>query len=140
MKPAKSRGRVRQAAGLLCLTVTLVLLSAAILSAAALQLKTPEPERFSASGRQAEVETPICVHLDGAIDPNTADMNQLTALPGVGPVLAQAIIEERENGGPFAYPEDLLAVKGIGAKRLASIYELLAWGEDEEEQKEVPSP
>lgn len=140
MKPVERRGQqVRQAAGLLCLTVALVLLSTVMLSAVRLHLRSSEPERFAASGRQAEMETPIRVWLDGAVDPNTANVNQLTALPGIGPVLAQAIVEERESGGSFVYPEDLLAVKGIGKKRLASIYELLSWGRDEEEQKEVPS-
>ena len=50
---------------------------------------------------------------------NTADVAMLCTLKGVGPALAQAIVAERELNGPFAYPEDLIAVKGIGAKTLA---------------------
>ena len=38
----------------------------------------------------------------------------LTALPGLGPGLARAIVQERARRGGFKRPEDLLAVKGIG--------------------------
>jgi competence protein ComEA len=37
-------------------------------------------------------------------------------LPGVGPSKAKAIIAYREEHGPFAAPEDLMKVKGIGQK------------------------
>ena len=40
-------------------------------------------------------------------------------------LLAALIIAERERGGPFSYPEDLLSVRGIGAKKLESIREML---------------
>jgi competence ComEA-like helix-hairpin-helix protein len=41
---------------------------------------------------------------------------ELQALYGIGPSLAQTIVEERETNGAFHYPEDLLNVKGIGEK------------------------
>lgn len=40
---------------------------------------------------------------------------------GVGEVIAQRIIEEREENGPFYYPEDLMNVKGIGEKTLEKL-------------------
>lgn len=49
---------------------------------------------------------------------NFAGVDELTTIPGVGPVLAQAIIDERITHGFFYYPEDLLCVKGIGEKTL----------------------
>ena len=55
----------------------------------------------------------------GTVDVNTADVAALCTLKGVGPALAQAIVTERELNGPFSYPEDLIVVKGIGAKTLA---------------------
>ena len=55
----------------------------------------------------------------GSVNVNTADENTLETLANVGPKLAQAIVDERTANGPFDYPEDLLAVKGIGAKKLA---------------------
>ncbi|MCI6086119.1 MAG: ComEA family DNA-binding protein [Selenomonas sp.] len=48
------------------------------------------------------------------ININTADEAELDKLPGVGPSTAQKIIEYRETEGPFASPEDIMKVKGIG--------------------------
>ena len=53
-----------------------------------------------------------------AVHVNLAGVDELTTIPGVGPVLAQAIIDERITHGFFYYPEDLLCVKGIGEKTL----------------------
>lgn len=50
---------------------------------------------------------------------NEADAKELAdSLSGVGPKKAQAIIEYRENNGPFFTPEELVNVKGIGPKTL----------------------
>ena len=54
----------------------------------------------------------------GPVDINRAGVDELDTLPGVGPAIAQRIVEERDAGGPFHYPEDLLSVKGIGEKTL----------------------
>lgn len=48
---------------------------------------------------------------------NTASVEELQALPGVGPATAAAIVEERERNGPFASPEDIMRVSGIGEKK-----------------------
>ncbi|MFB0509428.1 MAG: ComEA family DNA-binding protein [bacterium] len=55
------------------------------------------------------------------VDINHATSKELEALPGIGPVLAQRIIEERSRVGKFSSPEDLLKVSGIGQKKLAKI-------------------
>lgn len=52
---------------------------------------------------------------------NRADMQRLASVPGVGPVLAKAIVEFRAAHGPFQRLEDLSAVPGIGPKRLEKI-------------------
>lgn len=52
------------------------------------------------------------------IDPGTAPLEELDRLPGVGPALARAIVEERRRGGPFGDRESLLRVPGIGPARL----------------------
>jgi competence protein ComEA len=60
------------------------------------------------------------------IDLNRATASELEALPGVGPVLAQRIVDHRTEHGPFATVEDLLDVTGIGESKLASMREAIA--------------
>ena len=50
------------------------------------------------------------------ININTADASELDKLSGVGPALAERIIQYRKEHGPFAQPEDLQNVSGIGTK------------------------
>lgn len=59
----------------------------------------------------------------GSISVNTADEKTLTELPGIGEKTASKIIEERKENGPFFYPEDLEAVKGIGLQTIRHFYE-----------------
>jgi competence protein ComEA len=59
----------------------------------------------------------------GPIDLNTATVPELETLPGIGPVTAQAIVDHREQQGPFASVDDLLDVQGIGEARLAQLRE-----------------
>ena len=50
------------------------------------------------------------------ININTASVEELTQLNGIGPNHAAKIIEFREKNGPFKIPEDLVQVPGIGQK------------------------
>jgi len=52
------------------------------------------------------------------IDVNTAQLDELQALTGIGPKLADAIIKNRKKDGPFREASDLLRIKGIGPKKL----------------------
>jgi competence protein ComEA len=55
------------------------------------------------------------------IDINTAPIEELDTLPGIGPTIARAIVEHRQTQGKFNSAEDLLQVRGIGPKKLAAI-------------------
>lgn len=55
------------------------------------------------------------------VDVNTASESELERLPGVGPSLARRIIEYREANGPFATPDDLQNVSGIGPSKFAKM-------------------
>lgn len=65
------------------------------------------------------------------IDPNAADRADWDRLPGVGPKTALAILDHRARHGTFRSPDDLLAVHGIGPKKLARLVPWLAWPEEE---------
>ncbi|MCR2052738.1 helix-hairpin-helix domain-containing protein [Actinomyces bowdenii] len=57
------------------------------------------------------------------ININTATASQLEGLPGIGPALAQRIVEHRQTHGPFASVEDLTDVPGIGQAKLEALKE-----------------
>jgi competence protein ComEA len=64
----------------------------------------------------------------GLLNVNTASLDELDTLPGIGPVLAQRIVAEREKR-PFASVDDLRRVSGIGPKKLEAIRPLVTVGE-----------
>ena len=56
---------------------------------------------------------------------NTATVEQLATLPGVGQATATKIVEYREQNGMFKTVEELMNVKGIGEKKLEKIKSLI---------------
>jgi competence protein ComEA len=62
----------------------------------------------------------------GPVHLNTATLEQLDALPGVGPVTAQKILDYRTKHGAFASVDELDAVSGIGPARLDTLRDLVA--------------
>lgn len=98
---------------------------------AADSLATPEP--VAAAGAPAPGDTLVesapknpAQPVRAGVDPNRAGAAELIRLPGVGPVLAQRILDDRRINGPYQCAEDLLRVKGIGPATLARMRSSLA--------------
>jgi len=96
-------------------------------------------EIFSGSGRLTTVSPSPVASLEdqpsqaaaqkrshqGLLDLNRATDQDFEALPGVGPKLAERIMEYRQSVGGFQSPDELRAVKGIGKKKLERIRPLV---------------
>lgn len=74
-----------------------------------------EGEAGSAGAASGAEDTPAPINI------NTATIEELDELPGVGEATARAIVEDREQNGPFSVPEDLMRVSGIGEKKFAKL-------------------
>jgi competence protein ComEA len=59
---------------------------------------------------------------------NTAGVDELVALPGIGKAYAERIVEYRQKNGPFKRVEDILNVRGIGEKTFERIKDRLTLG------------
>ncbi|MBQ7304917.1 MAG: ComEA family DNA-binding protein [Clostridia bacterium] len=110
---------VRSVLGWLLLAACVVLAAWAVLDGYVPQPRTS----YAASGRYADVQAvPVQT---GAIPVNSADLDLLDELPGVGEATAEAIVQERTQNGAFFYPEDLMHVKGIGESKLEDMRDML---------------
>ena len=79
-------------------------------AAAEAPAEEPDPEP-AAESQTAEPEK---TEPDFPLDLNTATAEELTALPGIGEVLAQRIVDFRTENGPFRIIDELKDVRGIG--------------------------
>ena len=117
--------RFRKSAGIL-------LMIAAVLTCMTFLLQKKEETGFSYISKgyqETKVNHPVLPQ--GTIDINTADTDELCELPGIGETIAALIIQERETNGRYYYPEDLIAVKGIGKKKTEQINPFLDLDEEE---------
>lgn len=87
------------------------------------QVLVPRRAVVEAGTPEAGAEPPAAA---GPVRLNTATVEQLDELPGVGPVTAQKIVDYREQHGAFSSVDDLDAIPGIGPARLEQLRELVA--------------
>lgn len=64
------------------------------------------------------------------VDINTADAELLRTLPGIGEKRAADIIADREQNGPFRFPEEITRIDGIGEETLAELMDYITTGEE----------
>jgi competence protein ComEA len=64
-----------------------------------------------------------------AVNINTASVDELDAVKGIGPSKAKAIVEHRDKNGPFKSVDDLKEVKGFGDKSLDKLRSELSVGD-----------
>lgn len=89
------------------------------------QVATPQPAAAAAASSR---NTPTPANIQpgqGFININTASSAELQRLPGVGPAIAQRIVEHRQTRGAFTRIEDIMLVNGIGAVRFENIREVI---------------
>ena len=80
------------------------------------------------AGRTAIIHQPK-TPVSNKLNINTASADALTQLPGIGPVLAERIVEYRTKNGPFKSIQELTEVKGIGEKTLDTFKEYITIGD-----------
>ncbi len=81
-----------------------------------------------AAGGDTQPALPDRIAEPGAVDLNRADESDLIALPGIGPMKAEAIIAYRKKHGSFARVEDLRKVRGFGRKSVARLRPMITIG------------
>lgn len=86
---------------------------------------SPAPDAVSRRLGAVRSGQPSIHGTDAKLDLNRATAEDFERLPGIGPVLAKALLQDRESHGPFRTVEELKRVKGIGAKRLEQVRPLV---------------
>lgn len=102
------------------LALTIAFLGALVWMAARDRNAAPKDEYRVSTERSLPAEEAERA-LPGPVDLNTATAEELQELMGIGPVLAQAIVNYRAEHGPFDSVDELLEVNGIGEAKLDGI-------------------
>ena len=87
------------------------------------QMQTAPTTAATAAAKTVPEET-----VSFPVNINTADVDTLTALPGIGRVLAERIVAYRRQNGSFRAIEEITKVEGIGEKKAEAILELITVG------------
>ena len=104
-----------------------------MLLAGLLPLRTPSGANYTGTARNPALPEQLILlsEQDGF---NTGNTETLSAYPGIGKATAAAILADRKENGRFWFPEDILAVKGIGEKKLEQIRPLMITVTEEREE------
>ena len=90
------------------------------------QVRVPKPGDVVAEAGRGAGGSSSAAAPGGPLSLNAADATALDALPGIGPVLAQRIVDWRTENGRFTSVDELAEVSGIGEKLLARLRPLVA--------------
>ena len=127
--------KYRGAVLLLLLVFSLSLYWSVAISKDQVQLVALTPEPLTPANSLEETEKPktpinnvIEFRISDKLKINTASVEDIySRLKGIGPKTAQAIVDYRDQFGPFEKSEDLLAVKGIGPAKIRDIEQQIAF-------------
>lgn len=89
---------------------------------------SPQMQTAPTTAATAAAETVPEETVSFPVNINTADVDTLTALPGIGRVLAERIVAYRRQNGSFRAIEEITKVEGIGEKKAEAILELITVG------------
>lgn len=89
---------------------------------------SPQMQTAPTTAATAAAETVPEETVSFPVNINTADVDTLTALPGIGRVLAERIVAYRQQNGPFRAIEEITKVEGIGEKKAEAILDLITVG------------
>jgi competence ComEA-like helix-hairpin-helix protein len=70
---------------------------------------------------------------------NSATAEELQQVPGIGPATAEKILQMRKSYGAFKSVDDLLAIRGLGAKRLEKMRKYLTVGKPAPKSNALPN-
>jgi len=99
-----------------------------LLAAVASAQSSPASSRLPGREPEASLDAPAVAEAPaevGVVNLNTASIDELTRLPGIGPAKARAVLELRRKLTRFARVEDLMRVKGIGRKTFRKLQPLI---------------
>lgn len=135
-KPSRKR-RLSESMTMRILLLFLVASVLLLMAQQAIYHKAAGRYETAVSAVQVSVENSVSVRVslqeawDAPVNINTADVQELCRLNGIGESKAQAIVDYRTNNGLFTYKEELTKVSGIGEKLYASIAEQIVLDESE---------
>lgn len=92
------------------------------------------PATAAESSPSSDISAQTAAAEPGVININTATAAELETLPGIGPALAERIVEYRAEYGAFQMPEELMNVSGIGEKTYAGLAEQITVSAAQQEE------